>query len=112
MRPKESKTASPQALEQRAKMKELLRGAVSYGKAVASALVEEIDEDTLRLRQQQCFAPCPELVKGGDGFHYCGACRCPHRKASRLDGPGFTKLHFPNLECPLKRPGFSNGEQP
>ena len=68
----------------------------------------------LSTRRSSCglegSTPCVALRKSQDGtHHFCGACGCGDTELARLDGDGYTKLHYPYLECPLNRPGFSNG---
>lgn len=54
-------------------------------------------------------SPCSKRQPSQDGTtHFCGACGCGDTKIARLDGDGYTKLHYPHLECPLERAGFSN----
>lgn len=54
-------------------------------------------------------APCSKRKTSAEGStHYCGACGCGDTQLARLDGEGYTKLHYPYLECPLGRGGFSN----
>lgn len=90
----------------------------SFARSMVSRGVSghSVDEETLHLRQVSCgilpdSAPCPLLRKHEDGTHHCSGCGCPKSGLSRLDGEGYTKLHYPFLKCPLKRPGFSNHEQ-
>jgi hypothetical protein len=77
------------------------------------------DNETLEQRRESCFGnkskgfiPCIVLKKSSEGFHYCGACGCGKNPLALLDDPenpgGYTKLHYPELQCPLKRRGFSN----
>lgn len=68
-------------------------------------------------RQLSCFGN-PEagisacsMVRGQAPKRYCGACGCGARKEAILDvspDTGHSKLEFVKLNCPLKRPGFSN----
>lgn len=72
-----------------------------------------VDGETLHLRQTSCGLVegshrCPLRREGKSGGSYCGACGCGDTKIARLDGEGYTKLHYPYLICPLGRPGFSN----
>lgn len=75
---------------------------------------ERVDEATFQRRHLSCFGntnvpPCDNL-RSGKTFHYCATCGCGESELARLDGPHghYTKLHFPELDCPLARPGFSN----
>lgn len=52
---------------------------------------------------KQIQEPCPALKSVG-GKKYCGECGCRTSPISELN----TKLTFPQLECPRRRPGFSN----
>jgi glycosyltransferase involved in cell wall biosynthesis len=76
-----------------------------------------IAEDTHAQRQLSCFGNPSRGVKAcfrlqtveGKG-QFCGSCGCGDNKLAKLDGEGYTKLHYPHLECPLRRKGFSNAE--
>jgi len=73
------------------------------------------------LREQGCFGmtlggerigpPC-QMLKEKDGHSWCNACGCgDHRVAEVKRGrAGFGKLDFPDLECPLRKQGFSNAK--
>lgn len=68
----------------------------------------------LQVRRQSCglegSTTCPALRTSRDGTtHYCGECGCGDTPLAQLDGPGYTKLDYPYLECPRGMPGFSNG---
>lgn len=73
-----------------------------------------IDPEMLALRRKSCFnQPCPSLSIARDGVrHYCGACGCGEKEIAMLDDPmgegRYTKLEYPKLMCPRRRPGFSN----
>ena len=91
------------------------RGIVSTVKSAVSGsnCGARVDELTYQLRRLSCFGngadipSCPKLALGKHG-HYCNACGCGDRSIASLDGDDYTKLHYPFLNCPLKRPGFSN----
>lgn len=52
---------------------------------------------------------CPSYTISEDAaHHYCNDCGCGDTTLARIDGPGYTKLDYPHLECPRRRPGFSN----
>jgi len=78
-----------------------------------------VSEETYRQRKLSCFGhkdnniePCSRLKQVESIGHFCGTCGCGDSKLARLDGDGYTKLHYPELQCPLKRKGFSNEEKP
>lgn len=86
--------------------------AASWLKSEVSKRVGKISLNVLDQRKQSCFGgvsseACNMLRKHTDGFHYCGSCGCGVREEARLDGKP-SKLEYPYLECPLKKPGFSN----
>lgn len=75
-------------------------------------------DEQFKQRHVSCFgttpegiyvqSPCPSLAKSKDqGRHYCNACGCGDRSIAHLDSK---LMRFPHLECPRKRPGFSNHE--
>ena len=72
--------------------------------------------DIKKLRYISCFGiknigPCTHLTKSDkSNFFYCGGCGCGDNSNTWLiqeDGV-YSKLDYPNLQCPLKMPGFSN----
>lgn len=79
---------------------------------------ERISEEILRRRKQSCFgneikgiAPCQRLKFIKQKGYFCGECGCGDRELARLDSTfpgGYTKLHYPYLECPLRKRGFIN----
>ena len=77
-------------------------------------LDNKIDEETKTLRMLSCHGdenhdPCEARAWSKKGkFHYCDYCGCGESRIARLDGQGYTKLDYPVLHCPLRRPGFSN----
>lgn len=80
---------------------------------------ERVDADTYNLRKKSCFGdennpPCGALNNINKSQPFCGACGCGQNKLTILsseDPNDYTKLHYPYLECPLKKPGFSNHEK-
>ena len=66
-------------------------------------------------RKVSCFGDklrpkCDMLFTNQNGS-FCSACGCRDKGIARLDSMAdgnYTKLHYPKLECPLKRNGFSN----
>ena len=80
---------------------------------------ERVDDVTYALRKRSCFGdetqpPCGQLKHDPDKNPFCGACGCGANKLAILalpDPNAYTKLHYPQLECPLNKPGFSNGPQ-
>ena len=74
-----------------------------------------INEEDLHLRKLSCFGdgktltPC-SVLEIKETHSYCGACGCGQMELARLSSLNeeYTKLHYPYLECPLKRRGFSN----
>ena len=89
-----------------------LRDKVSYWLA-AEASGKGVPRDTLELRHISCHGttiggivvkkPCPSR-KEGPGGYFCGDCGCGFRKRARLDN----KLHYRELRCPRRMPGFAN----
>jgi glycosyltransferase involved in cell wall biosynthesis len=87
-----------------------------------STLGERVSEEIYNKRQLSCFGnkndnihPCEMLKIGSDGNHYCGSCGCGQQELAKLDSENdseYTKLHYPYLECPLQKPGFSNEHSP
>lgn len=70
---------------------------------------EKAPEDVITLRKQQCFGGCSQLRYTIDQKPFCGACGCGSNKLAILTSEdGYSKLDYPYLECPLKKPGFSN----
>lgn len=97
--------------------------AVSFGKALLSKgfTGKKVDITIKGKRHVSCFGetlegtkvqePCPSLTLSRDGkHHFCNACGCGDKHLTHLeaDENGYSKLDFPHLECPRKRPGFSN----
>lgn len=73
--------------------------AVSLVRAVTSG---EAVAEVVAARRASCDG-CEHLVADGEA-RYCGACGCGRTPLSELS----RKLRFAHVECPLKRPGFSN----
>lgn len=74
-----------------------------------------VSDEIYETRKVSCFgniqssiASCVMLRKDSEDGFFCGACGCGKNKLARLDGEGYTKLHYPHLECPLEKRGFSN----
>jgi hypothetical protein len=79
-----------------------------------------VSDEIYNLRKDSCFgnknkntAPCEFLKKDTENDFFCGACGCASNKLAVLNAKeenGYSKLHYPHLQCPLKKPGFSNHE--
>lgn len=79
-----------------------------------------VSDEVLKERRLSCFgdkeqkiAPCTRLNFVQNRGFFCGSCGCGNNNLARLDADSpdeYTKLHYPELECPLKRKGFSNAE--
>lgn len=53
--------------------------------------------------------PCSALTLSDDKqHHFCNSCGCGDKAIAHLDSDGYSKLDYPYLECPRRRPGFSN----
>jgi hypothetical protein len=106
----------------------LLQKAINIASSAASGYMGDGDDDrkSLALRVLSCHGdfenePCPSRRYGESiKAHYCNDCGCGERKLARIsdigsapDAPTFAdphlKLRFRNLQCPRRRPGFSNG---
>lgn len=55
--------------------------------------------------------PCEMLVKTASGS-WCSKCDCGRWRIARLDGTTNPKLSRGVLDCPLRKPGFSNEAAP
>lgn len=86
---------------------------------VDSTAGKRVSDEVYEQRRISCFgdgnnvAPCP-LLKYNEEKPFCGACGCGSNKLAILsptEEGGYSKLHYPYLECPLKKPGFSNEEK-
>jgi glycosyltransferase involved in cell wall biosynthesis len=81
---------------------------------------ERVSEEVYQQRRLSCFgnasqniASCERLKEIPERGFFCGGCGCGNNDLARLDSDtpnGYSKLHYPELECPLKRKGFSNYE--
>jgi glycosyltransferase involved in cell wall biosynthesis/2-polyprenyl-3-methyl-5-hydroxy-6-metoxy-1,4-benzoquinol methylase len=80
---------------------------------------ERVSEEIYNKRKVACFgdsknyiAPCRRLVDMGAKGYYCGGCGCGNNDLARLDAVEgeYSKLHYPDLECPLGKEGFSNAK--
>ena len=79
-----------------------------------------VSDEIYNLRHDSCFGnknkntpPCEFLRKDEENNFFCGACGCASNKLAVLNSKeenGYSKLHYPHLQCPLKKPGFSNHE--
>lgn len=91
-----------------------IQDVAEFAKSMASG---EATEEIIEKRKASCFGdqktqapPCVALkVEGGRKF--CGACGCGKWMLAELDGSTMPKLRHAFLNCPLKRPGFSNSQQ-
>lgn len=103
----------------------LTSSAVSFAKAKLSKGLNNktVSLDVYYERRKSCFGvdsndrqvqeACPFLRKSQlfENAHYCGACRCGDKKRALLDYGEYPKLQYPSLDCPKKRPGFSNSKK-
>lgn len=82
--------------------------------AVQSITSGRATDQTIARRKLSCFGdpePC-KMLKVEGGRKFCGACGCGKWLLADLDGGPSPKLQNHYLNCPLRRPGFSNsGEQ-
>lgn len=78
----------------------IFKQALSYVKSITSG---QASEETIRQRAASCYAPCSELLRTRKG-DFCRACGCGMRPEAELHN----KLKYAYLECPLRKPGFSN----
>lgn len=77
---------------------------------------KKIDEQTKQLRALSCFGhgdiPACYYLRASHtaGKHYCGKCGCGDQPRTWLikESTEYSKLDYPNLQCPLKMPGFTN----
>ena len=76
--------------------------------------IPKVEEGVKNLRTQSCFGKekdesCPFCEWSDRGKnHYCNVCGCGGKSISKIDGEGCVTLDFPDLECPLRKPGFAN----
>lgn len=89
------------------------KGIVQKAREVVQAVTSgQADEATIKLRHESCFGvegkpPCSALVVI-DGSKYCGACSCGRWLLSSLSDGVAPKLKWATLNCPMRKPGFSN----
>lgn len=84
------------------------------GNVLGSVLSGRTTPEVILIRKGSCFGntdkgtpPCPALRMDVDGS-FCDACGCGRWGLANLDGTILPKLGWAHLNCPLKRPGFSN----
>ena len=80
-----------------------------------------VSEEIFQRRKLSCFGDkeknidsCSRLKYVQSRGYFCGSCGCGENDLARLDADSpdeYTKLHYPELQCPLKRKGFSNEEK-
>jgi hypothetical protein len=95
----------------------------SFAVALASRSLgnKKINKPIKQLRVLSCFGnqnnggvlpPCEYLEESkiGEGQHICGGCGCGDAKRTWLvqHSSEYSKLDYPQLQCPLQMPGFSN----
>jgi glycosyltransferase involved in cell wall biosynthesis len=78
-----------------------------------------VEDEIYQQRKSSCFGdvskniePCSNLKHVNAGY-FCGTCGCGDKKLAKLNSDiegEYTKLHYPDLQCPLKKVGFSNYE--
>lgn len=99
--------------------------AKSFASAIASRGVSNTKTNgpTKQLRVLSCFGnqdrggelpPCQHLKESATpGKHFCGGCGCGDKPMTWLmaSGEEYSKLDYPNLQCPLTMPGFTNYTQ-
>ena len=98
------------------------RGVVSTAldaMGVSKAFGDRVSDEVLQQRRLSCFgdkgmvAACSRLRYTSQNGYFCGGCGCGKNELARLDADSpdeYTKLHYPELQCPLKKKGFSNYE--
>ena len=100
----------------------LFQKAKNMAKAYASKGLsgKRANEEVVEIRSMSChgmkdigLAPCEfrGTSEENEGRHYCLECGCGDRQATWLNAlneDDYTKLHFPNVVCPLNMPGFTN----
>lgn len=85
---------------------------------VNPSLGDRVSDEVYQQRKISCFGdsdkgiePCRRLKFVEARGFFCGGCGCGNNDIARLDSDvpnEYTKLHYPKLECPLRRKGFSN----
>jgi glycosyltransferase involved in cell wall biosynthesis len=88
---------------------------------ISNNVGDQVSDDVYQQRKISCFGdvekniqPCSRLKYIENKGHFCGGCGCGSNNLARLDADSpneYTKLHYPQLECPLKKRGFSNEEK-
>lgn len=88
---------------------------------ISNSSGERVSDEVLKQRRLSCFGDNTKNISECDRLKYiekvgyfCGGCGCGKQHLARLDGDTpeeYTKLHYPQLECPLKKKGFSNEEK-
>lgn len=79
---------------------------------------QKVSNEIYNKRRMSCFgngkniSECEVLKRDTEGIAFCGSCGCGANKLAMLEGDGYNKLYYPYLECPLKKPGFSNEPKP
>tara|TARA_Y100001938_G_C8098994_1_gene440201 strand:- start:2978 stop:3553 length:576 start_codon:yes stop_codon:yes gene_type:complete len=100
----------------------IFQKAKNMAKAYASKGLsgKRAEEDIVEIRNISCHGlgdinlpPCEfrGTSEENKGRHFCLECGCGDRQATWLNAlneDDYTKLHFPNVVCPLNMPGFSN----
>jgi hypothetical protein len=78
---------------------------------------KKISDEIYEQRKISCLGngtdlpPCTSLRYDTEKNPFCGACGCGANKLSILTPSiedGYSKLHYPYLECPMHKKGFSN----
>ena len=88
---------------------------------IAPNLGNRVSKEVFEQRVQSCFGgngqPSCDMLRGNkQGQHFCGACGCRENRLALLDDDKgqhpyegqYVKLHFPQLQCPLNRGGFTH----
>lgn len=96
----------------------MLTKIMSFAMAIASRGLtnKKVEIETKQLRYLSCYgngeiSPCSYLKKSQKSdFYYCDKCGCGDNSLTWLvKNPGeYSKLDYPDLNCPIKMPGFSN----
>lgn len=90
-----------------------LLATVAHATGISDTLGARVPDEVFKIRLASCLS-CNQL-KTTDGLKWCGACGCGKNKLaviSDVNNPeSFSKLSYPELQCPLARPGFSNSEE-
>jgi len=120
------KTKIRQLTEEELKKQSTPVNKMTMVKSFASAIVsrgmtnKKTTEPIKRLRVLSCLGnehldgelpPCQHLQQSKtEGKYFCGGCGCGDSARTWLlaESDEYSKLDYPNLNCPLKMPGFSN----